>query len=472
MNFTSGTPPSFVLQNANDSIASNITESLEQDWAKDVHKNIMTNAVVLCLYLVIGVAGNSIVLAVYKTQLKHASVERYFIPVLAISDMLATIFGSINNMAWDLMLDNFTNNALCKYFLFTTSNTGFMSLFLLLCIAFQRYLLVCRHHSLSLKHRRLMVGLSFAFANGLALPFAFFYGVNKFYTDGKFIGTRCGRLKKTSLYLPGAIYAVSFVSLMVLTVLALFFFYGRVACTIFKHFKSNPSRKYSINPLPKESNGKYRPGSKANETEYQREDSNIQNTSTEMENIRKDNKTQIVVVGIDNQSIHAVTDNTIQAEDSKNSNSDIVNAQFKSNSILIVKVVEEQSSGVSSGNELRTDMTNITPSNTSLKKTSAKMSKHNFRNKRNRQVKNKFSMMFIVITSVSLLCYIPVGVIVLLEGVFPYFWDNLSSTEFIVVAWLYHTHIINSIVNPLIYAFLDTEFYTRLKALFANCCKL
>ncbi|CAG2247744.1 KISS1R [Mytilus edulis] len=199
--------------------------------------------------------------------------------------------------------------------------------------------------------------------------------------------------------------------------------------------------------------------------EYQTEERSIQN---KLENIRKDNKNHIVVEGINNLSIDAVTDDKIQAEDIRNSNSGISSAKFKSNSIMSVKVVEDQSC-VSSGYDLHTDMTNITPSNKALNKTSAKNSK---RNKRNRQVKNKFSAMFIAITSVSLFCYMPVGVIILLEGVSPDFWDNLSSTEFIVVAWLYHTHIINSIINPIIYAFLDTEFYTGLKALFADCCKL
>ncbi|CAG2247742.1 unnamed protein product [Mytilus edulis] len=257
MNSISETPPSIVFRKTNDSIDANITEFIQKSWSREVHNNIIANAVVLSLYFVIGIIGNALVLVVYKTQLKHASVERYFIPVLAISDMLSTICGSINNMAWDLMSDNFTNNALCKYFLFTISNTAYMSILLLLCIAFQRYLLICRHHSLSLKHRHLMIGLSFVFANGLALPFAFFYGVNDFYNDGTLIGTRCGRLK-TGLYLPGAIYAISFVSLMVMTVLALIFFYGRIACTVFEHFKSKRSKKCSLNPLSKCSNNKYR----------------------------------------------------------------------------------------------------------------------------------------------------------------------------------------------------------------------
>ncbi|VDI49019.1 Hypothetical predicted protein [Mytilus galloprovincialis] len=238
MNFTSGTPPSFVLQNKTDSIASNITESLDQDWAKDVHKNRITNVVVLSVYFVIGVVGNSLVLAVYKTQLKHASAERTHVPCF-------------------ITLYRFPE-------VFTNMSTP-----------------ITKPESSSPN------------------------------------GPRCGRLK-TSLYLPGAIYAISFVSLMVLTVLALVFFYGRVAYTIFKHFKSNPSRKYSINPLPKESNGKYQVAKLMKRSIRQK----IIAHRTRLKISEKITRHQIVAVGINNLSIDAVTDDKIQAEDTRNSNSD------------------------------------------------------------------------------------------------------------------------------------------------------
>ncbi|CAG2247743.1 unnamed protein product [Mytilus edulis] len=169
----------------------------------------------------------------------------------------------------------------------------------------------------------------------------------------------------------------------------------------------------------------------------------------------------IFIQDIDYQSIDIASANGITpGKDIRESSSDKTNAELKTNSNLCLKVAEDQPSDISSGSESRTAITNVTPNETPMKK----LSNNDHRNKRNRQFKNKFSMMFIVITSVSLFCYIPVGVIVLLEGVFPDFWDNLSSTEFIVVAWLYHTYIINSISNPIVYAFLDTEFYTGLKA--------
>ncbi|VDI49021.1 Hypothetical predicted protein [Mytilus galloprovincialis] len=474
-----------------------------------------------------------------------------------------------------------------------------------------------------------MIGLSFVFANGLALPFAFFYGVNDFYNDGTLIGTRCGRLK-TGLYLPGAIYAISFVSLMVMTVLALIFFYGRIACTVFEHFKSKRSKKCSLNPLTKCSNNKYRLDIKDNavdrhshrknvhqesassicikdndiniiqqsdltkidrtklegnayniegpcnelqrkpemsiqaymiemtndeevfielkkrhvitkneqvdiespssEIEYESVKSgneivngeiffseilkNVENTNiasnlwielpdfkqnsehstesctletgytfaknsnreatVEKSNMNRGNLIQIFIQDIEDQSRDNPCANGITPRiDIRERNSDKINAELKTNSQtlpnsnLCLKVADEQSPNISSGSESHTDITNITPNETPMKK----LSNNDHRNKRNRQFKNKFSMMFIVITSVSLFCYIPVGVIVLLEGVFPDFWDKLSSTEFIVVAWLYHTYIINSISNPIVYAFLDTEFYTGLKAHFARFCK-
>ncbi|CAC5408942.1 unnamed protein product [Mytilus coruscus] len=515
MNSISETSPSIVLRNTNDSIDANITECIPKNWAREVHKNIIANAVVLSLYFVIGITGNALVLAVYKTQLRHASVERYFIPVLAISDMLSTICGSINNMAGDLMSDNFTNNALCKYLLFTISNTAYMSVLLLLCIAFQRYLLICQHHSLSLKHRHLMVDLSFVFADGLALPFAFFYGVNDFYNDGKLIRTQCGRLK-TSLYLPGAIYAISFVSLMVLTVLALIFFYGRIACTVFEHLKSKRSKKYSLDPLSKGSNNKYRLDTKDNtvdrhshnktvhqennidicvkdkeikiiqqtetstwhkntdrnnlgenkyhfedtcnelqrkpemlneaniiditndaevviklkrkkemtvkesvdiesfcseglvthvenangasklwielpdfqqnsenysecntfEAEYKFENNRNREATMEKENMYRDNQIQIFIQDIDDQSIdNASATGVLARKDIRKANFDKANAEHKSNLNLCLKVANDQSSDISSGSESRTDITNITPHDTPMRKASAKIEK-------------------------------------------------------------------------------------------------
>ncbi|CAC5415002.1 unnamed protein product [Mytilus coruscus] len=60
-------------------------------------------------------------------------------------------------------------------------------------------------------------------------------------------------------------------------------------------------------------------------------------------------------------------------------------------------------------------------------------------NERNKRVKRNFSLMFIAITLVAIICYCPIGEGVLLEGIFPDLWENLTSTESHVILWFIET---------------------------------
>ena len=60
---------------------------------KELNENIsdalITNNVILVLYILLGIAGNSVVLYVYKFRFSGKLKERYFIPVLAVTYLLA-----------------------------------------------------------------------------------------------------------------------------------------------------------------------------------------------------------------------------------------------------------------------------------------------------------------------------------------------------------------------------------------------
>lgn len=91
---------------------------------------------------------------------------------------------------------------------------------------------------------------------------------------------------------------------------------------------------------------------------------------------------------------------------------------------------------------------------------------HNQSQKRNNRVKRNITFMFIVITLASIISYCPLGVVTVMEGIIPDFRTNLTQTESHIVLWFHRTFIINSIINPFIYAFLDTEFNEAFKRLF------
>lgn len=390
------------------------------DWNEEVGQNIVINAVTLCIYLLLGVTGNILVLVVYRTRLRNAPSERYFIPVLAVSDIFATIFGSVNCLLLDIMQTNFTNEILCKYLFFTITISAAMSIFILLSIALQRYLLICRKISIRLSVRRIMVGVSLFFSIVSAIPFLFNYGINDFYSEGVLIGTRCGRLKNRN-YNEGVGYAIFFVGFLAFTLSALLFFYGSIGCVIFRQFKSGKSGLKDV-----------KSEKRSDELDLEGSGPDFSSSPTPI-----GNETSSASYGVQGQY-------EISHPDAKQKNYQLQTDLKDSGIEKEIKIINNDKPIIRRNTHAR---------------------------RRNRKLKIKFSLMFMIVTTVSLVCYCPVGLIVVMEGFDPEFWDNLSRKSFLVILWLYHTYIINSCVNPVLYAFLDSEFNAALKSVFRRCCK-
>jgi hypothetical protein len=94
--------------------------------------------------------------------MKKKTENRYFIPVLAVSDLTGVIVCSSFGLALNMMQAQFYNTDLCKAWWFFAALTTSMSIFLLLIIAAQRYITVCRPvgSQMTLMHKRLAIGVS------------------------------------------------------------------------------------------------------------------------------------------------------------------------------------------------------------------------------------------------------------------------------------------------------------------------
>lgn len=401
----------------------NATNDLE-DWPKVVETYLIGNSVFLAVCMVIGVIGNAIVVAVYKLEMKDTSTERYFIPVLAGADILATIVGCITCTIWNSLQSSFTSNNLCKVILFSIASSASFCLFLFLCIAFQRYLLICRKYQLNLLQRRIMIGVSAILGIGMAIPFTLTYGINEFSVEGRSGGQRCGRLKREDVYPVAVAHSIVFGVIMQMTCTCLVIFYGKIGCTIFGHFNSQSKKKKL---QMKESSREYTRSLSDKKSNDRTEDTPA-------------NKCEIKINSISQEDVNfPSTDHHNDEALQRNNKSDTQNIKPELPSV---------------------------ESTVSKKEPSTQSGRKDTRNKRNRRFKTKFSLMFVVVTSVSIVCYLPVGAIVMLEGFIPEFWDNLTQMELIIVVWFYRSYIINSIANPIIYAFLDIEFYNGLKRLY------
>ncbi|CAC5355776.1 unnamed protein product [Mytilus coruscus] len=94
------------------------------------------------------------------------------------------------------------------------------------------------------------------------------------------------------------------------------------------------------------------------------------------------------------------------------------------------------------------------------------------RRKKDRGITYRMTIMFFVITLLFFICYIPKLILIIIFGIYKNFSENLSTSQRSAAMFVYEMFIINNIVNPFIYAFMDTKFRieatTLLKRAF-NC---
>ncbi|XP_062580711.1 uncharacterized protein LOC134242622 isoform X2 [Saccostrea cucullata] len=271
---------------------------------------------------------------------------------------------------------------------------------------------------MTLKWKRLALCLGVLVAFVLALPMAYFYGSTPFSKkeEGLF-GYHCSRLKtvnKTASLIFGSTTVLTTVSVIV----ALICLYSRIGYTILKHFK----RKKTV---------RKKKGNETTENLPNAIDLNLQTGVSSSENMQSDSEIGINSIEADSL-ISSVASNTHQSTGTLNS------------------------------------PTYVPPGgNPVLYKSSAKLRKE----QTNKRVVYKFTLMFMLISIFFLICYIPKVILMLLEAIHLEFWETFSDSTRAGILFVYRMYIINNIVNPFIYAFLDHQFTTEIKKLFKNCSK-
>lgn len=380
----------------------NITIS---EWNSDLAKLLIPNSVILTLYMICGITGNILVILVYTFKMKKHSEDRYFIPALAVSDLLACIVCASFGILLNMMQAQFTNNSLCKAYWFFAASTTYMSILLLTIIAIHRYLKVCRplRAQMSLFWKKVALLSALVLSILLGCPTSLLYGTVEFSNaSGNLTGRRCSRMKDVNKT-GSSIYSgvVGLVLLSTITVLVVC--YGKVGRTIFVHFK-----RMSKSGLNK--------------------------------NVQKGQSPS----SCDTSATHST---------------DLLNINPELSSVPMKQELHTDNSGI----EIN-DINVIAKGKTA--KTKVKTGKVSMdAEEKNRNIMYKFSLMFMVITIVFLVCYLPKVILMVLEGRNPMFWENFSSGQRAGVLFLYRFYIVNNVVNPLIYAFMDMKFRQEAKHL-------
>ncbi|VDH90256.1 Hypothetical predicted protein [Mytilus galloprovincialis] len=111
-----------------------------QDRYSDI---LLCHTVLVVIGTVIGVLGNSVTIVFYSCRIKERG-ERYFIPLLAIVDLIACLTISTKYGMNNTYLFDFPSNTVCCLLTFLQVFSSGLSAHILLIISIQRYLLVCK----------------------------------------------------------------------------------------------------------------------------------------------------------------------------------------------------------------------------------------------------------------------------------------------------------------------------------------
>ncbi|CAC5396154.1 unnamed protein product [Mytilus coruscus] len=149
------------------------TEEKLNAWNLEEAYKYIVHDVFLIIYFIVGVFGNAMVLIVYQTKFRKESDSRYFIPILALVDLLATLLRVPFELWRTILPVNFQDINACRYLWFAVNIFTFSSIYFLGIITLQRYLKVCRPFGpqLTLRWRRVSLVIVFLLAAGTGAPF-------------------------------------------------------------------------------------------------------------------------------------------------------------------------------------------------------------------------------------------------------------------------------------------------------------
>ena len=176
----------------------NLTDTTEdktlQQWNHDFFIIQIPVLIVLSVFLVTGILGNGSIIYVYFVRFRRYSKKRFFIPVLAITDLSACVVNSVDLLLEVFFWVAFPYDILCKMINYLAFVTTIISIAILLLIAIDRNEVVSKPLSMrnGIKWKKAFVGLIIILSMVAAIPVLFYFGAAVVKSDdGKLTGYRC-----------------------------------------------------------------------------------------------------------------------------------------------------------------------------------------------------------------------------------------------------------------------------------------
>ena len=144
--------------------------SYYDDW----FERLIPHTLILIAYLLLGVFGNVTVVYIYLNRYRSYGGGRFFVPVLAVLDLIACV---VNCSAHLFVASSPLNGALtalgCKVMNFACSTTTNVSIYTILIIACDRYFKICRPTGSQMTPRlkKISIVITIIIAVGYSIPY-------------------------------------------------------------------------------------------------------------------------------------------------------------------------------------------------------------------------------------------------------------------------------------------------------------
>ena len=217
-------------------------------WNDELVVKLIPVYAVLLLYLMLGVSGNSVVLFIYLRKFNSYSEGRYFIPVLAVTDMLSCVVSCCGHMSETMVTVIYKIDIACKLERYLRMITTAFAMFTLVLIVIDRYLKICRPFGWQMTKtwKRVFVGVVIIAGFVVSAPCFIFYGsAAKSLEDGTIIGWRCsgvsGGYPDLALAFNISLFSIAFAELVLMSVL-----YFLICKVIFKKSKFRQQHQMTV----------------------------------------------------------------------------------------------------------------------------------------------------------------------------------------------------------------------------------
>lgn len=393
-------------------LSASMAERLEE-WNDDLSRHLLPDSIILIIYLVIGILGNSCVIYIHTVRLKQNKEDRFFITVLAIVDLVSCVVSTSFSFSINTLPVKYNNDRACKVMFFLNMTCTLASAWMLVAIAVDRYRKICRpfNKQMTMYWKKVCLAVVAGIALLSSWPCFLFYGSKELVDEERqVVGHRCTNVRGPWSNTQPLIFKTTFLLLIAVILVSLVVLYILIGRVVVKQMRFHKKRSAPY---------------------MSSDNSNIRDTS-------QDSSTR-------NTNCKTDSPGTSDADLSEVDVSPPLELKFPPGE----KEVPAGPCG-SAG-------------------TRKEEGGHSKQHPSNRIQGVRMAMIFILITVVFIISFLPKVGLMVYESRNENFWTELSPSELGGYRFLYTAFIINNIVNPFIYGMFDRRFRTQVIKVFCAC---